>query len=135
MDISNFKTDLTREDQGVWLEVGDGFAVRVCRLGCKAHAELYRSLTSPPGIRAAIESNAYPPAKHVEMQVELLAQTILKDWRGMTDKGQPVPYSIEKAKEVLQLKDFRGLIHSLADQQSNFRSDEIAGAKDALKKS
>jgi hypothetical protein len=135
MDISKFKTLPSLEDEGVWLEVGEGFKVKVCRLGCKRHAELYRRLTSPPGIRAAIESNTYPPEEHARMQVQLIAETILVGWEGLTENGVEVPYSVENAKRMLEVKDFRFLIHQLADQQANFRAGEIAGAVDTLKKS
>lgn len=135
MDFKKFRTDTSLEDAGVWIEIGEGFAVKIGRLGNKRHSQCYREKTSPPGIRRAIEAGNLSVEESQRIQIETLAESIIYDWRGLQEDGKEIPFSIEKAKELLTVKDFRGLIHELAAEQSHFRAKEVATAKDTLKKS
>lgn len=69
---------------------------------------------------------------------EVLAQGIFRDaaarhlligWTNVTFKGSVTPYSVEAAREMLELDDFNALVDSFAGDMANYRDEEVA--KDA----
>lgn len=72
-------------------------------------------------------------------EAEVLAQGIFRDaaarhlligWTGVEYKGaKNVPYSVEAARELLEMDDFNTLVDNFASDMSNYRDEEVA--KDA----
>lgn len=134
MDISKFRTDATLEVDGVEIPVGDGLTLRIARAGNdKASAE-YRRLTSDPRVQMAIRTNTMDPAEMRRIVDEVYASTILLGWSGLTEDGKEIPYSREKAKELLGIRDFRAMVQSLAETQELFRKQAVTSTVDELGK-
>lgn len=116
-----FAADSSKEETGVEVEIGKDAFITVARAGNKKYS---RMLTK------AFESNKYTldrkdaaaDAKAESIIIDVMAKTILLGWRGLLDeKDKEMPYSYEKAKEMLGIKDFRLLVSKQADDFSNFR--------------
>ena len=56
------------------------------------------------------------------MFIELEAKTILKGWEGIQFKGKSLDYSMDNAKKVLSLRDFRALVARLAQDAEAYRA-------------
>jgi hypothetical protein len=134
MDFATFRTDETAENEGVWIDIGPDCALLIGRLASKRHSECFRRMTSAPSIKKALDANSLSAEESARIQGEVLAETILLGWRGLQENGAEIPYSKEKARELLTVKDFRALVQDEAAKQSNFRVKEITEAVDALKK-
>lgn len=134
-NFARFRTDEAAENEGVWFEVGEGFEIKVARLGNRKHAETYARLTSTPAVRGVVADKKLTDEQAIRIMVEAMADAILIDWKNLEEDGNPIPFSREKALELLDVKDFRALVHDFASQQSNFRVKQIAEATEALKKS
>ena len=120
MKISNFATDLDLEENGVWVDIGDGARLKLARVGNPAYTKLQRELAKP--YRQQLRRNAMPAEKLLDIQLQLLSKTVLIDWEGLEDdKGKPIKPSVEHAYDLLKgLKDFRRLVEELADEQATF---------------
>lgn len=138
MDITKFNqkfnTDADKEVRGVELHIGDDFYVRVARTGNAAAQRMFRELTSDPQFAASRRAGFLSPEKLDEVAIQVFAATILVGWRGLTENGKEIPYSVEKAKELLQMKDFFALVKEFADTQENYRREAVEGAADILGK-
>jgi hypothetical protein len=121
MDVfSTYATDLTAEVEGRWFPIGKGAKVLVARTGNKRYADLFRKKIE---IHREDLDGGTPESEALaeEMMVEILAQTILLGWEGLSYQGEAVAYSQEMAKTLLRVKDFRARITKLADSLENFR--------------
>lgn len=130
MKLSSFVTDTSLEQEGVWVDIGDGAEIRVARAGNPEHEALLRKLRKPHEKR--FRSGEIPPDLAKSIAVEAMARHILLDWRGITeDDGTPIPYSYENAKRLLGLRDFREMVAEIAMEAETFRAQEIreAGAE------
>lgn len=138
MNIAKFKTDGALENEGVWLEVGDGLSLRVARIGNRKHSELWTKLNADPKIVRMASLGTIPDEEYERMLIEAMAETILLDWKGLTDgdgeAAVEIPFSKAKAKEVLKLRDFRQLVHRMAAEAGNFRAEQVEAAAGELKK-
>ncbi len=138
MDLKNwhatYNTDTDKEIQGVDVPLGEGFVIRVARVGNKRAAKLFQELASAPDVAMARRAGALTEEKEREIMMEVYSKTILVGWSGLTDNGKEVPYSPEKAKELLAVPDFLRVVQDFAQTQENFRRASIEGATDALGK-
>lgn len=122
MDIrKTFQTDELLEENGTWVTFGGDSMFLIARFGNKKHRELMERLRAPH--RALIASGRPLPNEIADkMLIDAAAQTILLDWKGVTENGVVVPYSQEKAKEYLtELKDFRNQVDFVSTQMETFR--------------
>lgn len=126
MDLKNFKTDLTKEHEGTWVELGDGAAIKVARLNNPAFVAKFRDM--PKHQAAALRRNTINDDELDRIFVEALVDAVLLDWRGMDENGSPLTYSKVTAIRVLSdptYKDFRDLIVDEARDMENFREDML----------
>jgi len=132
MDLDKvFSTDVSLEEEGVWITLDEASAIKIARLNNKA----FKQLATKIGKQSKII------AKHTddipeETLIQLIAKTILLDWKGIKVKGKEVVYSVENAiKFMTEYKDFRDLVIELANEKETFRRVEIEENKEKLKKS
>lgn len=129
-----FVTDSDKEQKGVELHIGEGFYVKVARSGNPRATAMFRELTSDPQFAVARRSGLLSDEKYDEVIFEVYSNTILVGWRGLTDNGADVPYSREKAKELLRHKDFFAIIKEFSETQENYRTEAVEGAAELLGK-
>lgn len=129
MKFSTFATDLDLEENGVWIDLGDGTRIKLARIGNPAYKKHFRQQLKP--YRSVAARKNISEKKWAEMSAELLSKTVVLDWEGWEDdKGKPVKFSQEHAYDMLVgLKDFRKFVEELADEQATFarEADEESG--------
>lgn len=128
MDIRSFKTDATREKEGVWQSLGEGGEVLIARWNNPRCSRLFSKLIKP--FRRQIDAGTMDPKKSEEILARVMAETILLDWRGFFDGNDPLEYSTETAFELLKdVHDFRELIKSLSEDAEAYRERELEDAE------
>ncbi|NUB24710.1 hypothetical protein [Azospirillum brasilense] len=123
MDISKLKTDSSLEEDGVWVPLGDA-RIKVARMGNKRYQAAFNRRMTPHknAARAGIVSDDVVEG----ILIEVIAETVLRDWEGIDDEGVPVPYSRENAVRILtDIKAFRDIVVSIADRMETFRRETI----------
>jgi hypothetical protein len=124
LNFEEYKSDPKLEVEGVWCEIDDGAKVKVAFFGNANFTKLNQKLSKPyVGFRSV------PEEKVDEITITLLVETILLDWENIVDKDKkPIPYSKEKARELLTASRwFRDRISALAVQEQRFRQESKDG--------
>lgn len=103
MDISELI--LTNEalaviDGGTWVDMGDeapGVELLVCGLQSEAARKATRQKQA--FLRKKGRGKELTDEQHSAIMKEVLAEVVLKDWRGLKSNGKDLPYSRELATE------------------------------------
>ena len=130
MDLNKLRTDLNRESDGVWVDIGDGASIKVARIGNPRHSAILRKLSAP--YRRQINAGTLPDDVAFRISGEAMANAILLDWKGLELDGATLVYSQKAAKDVLcnqQLKDFRSQVQAAAEDEEAFRQTVIEDAE------
>lgn len=133
MDIfARFATDEKLENSGTWRDIGGGCRLLVARAGNRAYQKL---LTKQYELNRAVLDLGDDTAakKNDEIMVDVMAQTVLLGWDGPLDfKKKPVgDYSVDKARELLQVKDFRRLVADMSNDMEAYLMKEEAAQGEA----
>lgn len=122
MRITDLMVDETAIADGVWFEVTEDFAIKVRSLECKEFAEMFKRLMKPYE-NLKRQGRDVPEDKALDIIQRCVAETILLDWRGLLDaKDKPIPYSKEKAHELIKTaRDFADIVTAAARERANFR--------------
>lgn len=138
MDIAKFnrrfKTDESKEIKGIEVEIGEGFFVTIARAGNSNAQRRMRELLSDPEVHAKQMANVMDDATWDRIMLDVQSNCILIGWRGLTDGDKEIPFSPEKAAELLQIKDFREKVLQVAGTQEYYRVTSINGAAESLGK-
>lgn len=124
--VAFHQADPDLSSQGALLDFGE-FQLLVARWGNPAFA------------RAVQKAARRLPLGDRENRREinkLLASTILVGWRNLEENGAPLPYSVERAEELLNSADLlQEEVIRFAQNENNYRAAAVAAGADALKKS
>lgn len=123
MDLKkDFSTNKELEEAGAWIDIGDGGKLKIARAGNKKSIAYSRQMAKPH--MAQITYGKLSDEVATELAVEVLAETILLDWDGMTDGGKPLPYSKENALNMLRAyPDFRDLVSQISNERKTFQKE------------
>lgn len=127
MDLSKFRVNTKSVEEGVVVDCGEGLKIRVARSGNAKHTKELQRITKPH--LRSYQNKTISDELVLEHSLQAFVGTVLLGWEGLTIDGADVPYSREKAIEVLrdpQYKDFRDMVESLASEAEVFRNEEIA---------
>ena len=121
MDIfAAFATDEKLESEGKWFPLSKDAQVLVARSGNQRYVSALREKAQEAQLDLASGEEANQLAE--EIMVEVMAETVLLGWKGVTDKrGAEVPYSAKQAKTYLSIKDFRRKIQGFSENFEAFR--------------
>lgn len=126
--FANFATDEEAEIKGRWFPIGKHARVKVARVGNDNYNAEFKKQVEDNQLEL---SDGGPGAEQLagEIMLRVQAKTVLVDWEGLGFQGKQVPYSVEMAKTMLGVKDFRKKILALADSFENYRvkSEEQQG--------
>jgi len=122
MDVfKQFATDDAKENSGVWCDIGDGARLLVARAGNRAYARMLARDVEKN--QRALEAKTDAAAElNTQIMVDVMARTVLLNWEGIQFKGQALPYSVDNAKMLLGVKDFRQLVNNLAGDFEAYRA-------------
>ncbi|MFX4220699.1 MAG: hypothetical protein ACMVO3_06715 [Thalassobaculum sp.] len=135
MDLSRFKTDTALEDEGVWttIDAASDAEIRIARIGNRRYRETMAKRLKP--YRRALRAGTLDDSVTERLTAEVLAETVLLDWRGLTVDGAPLPYSRETARDLLldpAYRDFRDLVVELAGELDLYRERDLEDAEKNL---
>jgi len=130
MDLKKkYTVDKNAIENGRWMPLGDA-KFNLARLGNTNYKREYRRIIEEyePKLQGVPDDEVEEHPLNIEANCKVLAKTVLLDWKGVTEDGQEVAYSEEKAFEYLQeLEDFRTDIIRMANDRDNFRVEKIGG--------
>lgn len=136
MDLNKFKnrfdTDTEKEVKGIEVHLGEGFYVKVARSGNLNAQRKAQELASSPDFMLARKAGTLEQKELDHIGMEVYAATILVGWRGLTEGEKEIPYSVEKARELLGIRDFFNAIREIAETQENYRRAAVEEATKIL---
>lgn len=122
MDVFNtYATNPKKEVEGVWRDAPGSGRVLVGRSGNRNYSRLLAALYE----RNQRELDAKTPEAEDlsdQIMIEVMAETVLLGWEGITFKGRAMTYSKENAKLLLGVKDFRLFIVRLSNEIDGYRA-------------
>lgn len=130
--FNDFATDAAAERNGVWEAYNEEVSFLIARSNNPDYNKLITRLAKQH--KAILDSKTdAAQAKSDELMVETMAKTVLLGWKGEFNfQGAPMgEYSIEKAKKLLAVKDFRLWVGAIADDHARFKAvkDEADAGK------
>jgi hypothetical protein len=139
MDLNQFnaryKTDPDKEIKGIEVDIGENFKIVVARSGNARANKRMSELLAEPEVDMKRRAGAIDDATWDRIQLEVMSSCILVGWSGLTTAdGLPVPYSQEKARELLANRDFMNLVREISGAQEMYRAQALDKSKDALGK-
>lgn len=127
--IATFTTDEKLEAEGKWFPLSKTAKVLVARSGNDKYMSVLRQKMKEAQIDLSAGEEAEKLAEDV--LIDVMAETLLLGWEGITQDGKPVPYSREQARTYLRIKDFRKKIAGFSDNFEAFRAKaEVEQGKD-----
>jgi hypothetical protein len=133
MDFNSYGYDKELAENGKRIELGENddgtmaFLV-ICRYGTTKFFKRFNELTKPYGKEAASfgkfsQDSSISEDKQADIMRRLVAETVLIDWGGMTDEGQPLEYSVENAMMIFKKHEsFLTDVIQQAQDDANFRA-------------
>jgi tRNA splicing endonuclease len=129
-----FSTDKKLEEDGAWVEVNGlyGLKIKVRRLrsdaSLKAYERLVRETYGEGKLRTPKDIN---PDQSLDILKQQLAEAVLIDWQNLrdTESGELIPYSVETARELMDINDFREFVYQAANERDTFRDKANADAE------
>jgi hypothetical protein len=120
MDIfKTFATDTTKETDGIWVDIGDAQFL-VARAGNQKYAKKLSKLFER-NQKLLERKDAAADKLSEKLMVEVLAETILLDWKNVQYEDKDLAYSRESAEMLLNIKDFRKQIMQLSDDFNAYK--------------
>lgn len=124
MDLDAYSIDDTLSVEGKWVKIGKGAELRIARLNNEPYREFIKKKLKP--YKSAMRAGAVDDDLMTEVLIQAMARHILLDWKGLTEKGEELKYSIAECERVLTEKEpFRELVAALANDADMFREAEI----------
>lgn len=125
-----FASDKESEEEGRWVELGQGTALKIRAFGAKAVVDLRENLMKPYAQLIRV-GGKIPEDKNEEIGLKVLAGAVISDWknvRGVDDAGKPtsetVPYSADEAYRIMKaLPKFASFVIQYSLEGQNFRDE------------
>ncbi len=119
-----YKTNPELEEHGVWEDVGDGAQLLIARVNNPAYVRAYRRV--PRGIRRQFEAGTLPDDRSDDIICNVMAETVLLDFKNLSIKGKAIKYSQDMAKQTLiDYPDFRELVWQIANETQRYHEDGV----------
>lgn len=127
-----YNTDKDAEENGQWVDFGDGIRVKVRRLNSKHSQEVRRKLEKP--YVATYRNREMPASLQEELMIKQLSQSIIVDWEGVEDpshnpaEGEPQRMLTCTPENILtivsQFKDFRDDVTTASMERATFQKED-----------
>lgn len=121
--FAEFATNEALEAEGVWVPFKGDVEFLIARAGNKAYNKALALHFKRN--KALLEGNSdSAEAKSEEIMIDVTARHILKGWKGtVTIKGENLgDYSVDGAKRMLALKQFREWVMAQASEFSQYKA-------------
>jgi hypothetical protein len=127
---ARYSTSKNLEENGVWVDFGDGVRVCVRRINSKVSKEVRRKLEKT--YASAFKGRDLPAELVETIMIKQLSQALVVDWEGVdpTDSGKVLPCTPENVEKVMtEFPDFREDVLTACIERATFQAEEIADAK------
>ena len=105
-DISKDKRDRKAESDGKWMPYGKGCSFLVARNNNSGYKGfISKALRDNADILESKTDLELAESISDDAMLQGAAEFLVLDWKGVTDNGKPVKYSVKKAKEILEEHD------------------------------
>ena len=117
----SLEVDRGAKEDGVWVAVLDGVEIKVASTDSKRYRDVSRRLMKPY-FKILQAGGRIPDDKQVEIAVVIAADSLLLDWKGVTDRdGNELPFSRENVIKVLtDLEVLRNMVAEIAGEAETF---------------
>ena len=131
-DIILTEKALNAIDSGVWIDdLIEAPGLRLLVTGLRSKEAQKAQEQKQAHLRLKNRGKPLTDAQLAKAMKEVLAEVVLKDWDGLYDNGQPVPYSKELATKLLTSRAGEGLASLVlaaaqkVDDQANDFAEEV----------
>jgi len=123
-----YATNVKAEEEGQWVDFGDGIEVKVRRVNSAKSKEVRRQLEKP--YEKQFRGREYPDSLQEELVNKQIAKVLIVDWKGVPnpddeDSEEPFPATEANIMTVItRYKDFREDILTACMSQATFQTDD-----------
>lgn len=119
MDIyREYQTDPRAEDRGVWIPLDpfdDNCQIKLSYYKCDRVNDFRNE-------RVKESLGAIDEKKGMKIIIDVMAEQVVLDWKGITKDGEELPFSVDTAKQVFtELPHFLDLVFTASQQLGNFK--------------
>ena len=131
---AKFHTDREKEQEGNWVTISAGVEFLIARYGganqykvSEKMAKIYNDNKDKMVIdNLKDEEIAAWILKKNELLQKAFIEVSVLDWRGLTDDGNPIPFSVDNCYELFQdLHDVRDMVIDYAHNRENYLKDKV----------
>lgn len=121
---SKYKTDPSKETEGVWVDFDDNIKLKLARAGGRNQQYLKSIERETKPYRRALQNGTIPVEVADNIIRKVYAETVVLDWENVTDEnGKVLSYSKENCLKLLtDLPEFFAEIKSVAENMEMFRA-------------
>jgi hypothetical protein len=129
MDILDYATDETAEQDGKWFDIGVDTQVKLRSYTSQKSRDVRRQLDKPyVGITRS--GGVIPDDVQEKLLIQQMAKAIIVDWKGLKENKVEVPFSATKAEELLtKYPRFRNMIASIVASDSSFSAEILEASE------
>lgn len=119
---SAFGTDEKLETEGRWFPIAAGTEVKIARTGNPSYRTMLRARLKP--YMQSLQKGLLDDETGDAVLIEVMARTIVKDWKGFDKDGKEYPFSTQNAVSMMsEFKDFRDFVARNADDMQSFKAE------------
>lgn len=128
MEINSLKVDQKKAEEGVWFEISEKTRIKLARIGALSYKKEVERLMKPYA-HQRLHNKSIPLEIREDLAIQALAKTIILDWEGFTEDGNPYPYSYENAIKLLrESPPFAEYVTQLASSAEEFFREGVETA-------
>ncbi len=128
MKLSEASTNVSLEDDGVWVTMTGGWEAKV-RSTSNINFRRMQQKQMAAHRKTFARGQALDPALEDQLALKRIVETILIDWRGLEDEnGTPIECTKENAYKILGDRQYRHMLDDISDAASTaetFRAVEL----------
>ena len=127
MDISKFKVSKEDKENGRWFHFEDGIQFKIKPIRHKDTMKAIQKVSQTMGIDLLDNRNVFTEEAR-EQRTKIFAEHVVVDWKNIEVNGKTLPYSPEKAFEILMDEQFEILsdfIMGTASDMDKFRAKQV----------
>lgn len=126
MDLMDFASDPTLEEEGAKIDIDDETTLIIARYGNIKFRKMRNRLIEPYQLKSGREGMSTDQADDVLNQC--LAAHVLKGWKGLKIEGQEIEYSKDMALKLFRdprFKSFKERVMGEANNLENYRLERL----------
>jgi len=129
--LDRYSTSKDLEEEGVWVDFGDGLKIQIRRINSKTSREYRRKLEKP--YASQFRNREMPESLQEELLNKQVANSIVVAWEGVPDPSDPkkalscTPENV--LRMVTEFSDFRDDILTAAMERTTFQKEETKAAE------